>query len=102
MSTKGKARAVKPAERAVYDACHDLFRQRRIYGWWIDPRTNLWSVQEVKGHYALRDVPMAEVAAFLGLASVTPIRKPSTVAALRARIAVLEAALSAAGLAVAA
>lgn len=88
-----KGRSVKPNERTTYDACHQLMRDGSIYLWNIDERTGLWSVQVEAGTWELRDVPMSAVADFLGLT----VRKPSPVAVLRDRVAVLEAALAAAG-----
>jgi hypothetical protein len=127
-----RGRAVKPAERPTYDACHVLMLAGTIYRWWIDNETGRWSVYTTPKHLALSDVATADVAALVAyLADVDGIdaryltivagrgnprrdalqraldgsgatRKPSELARLRARVAELEAILAASGLEVAA
>ena len=62
---RGSRRAVKPAERALYDACHAAMRADLIYAWNISKRDGSWSVQSGPQVFVLEGATMAEVRAYL-------------------------------------
>ena len=62
---RGSRRAVKPAERALYDACHAAMRADLIYAWNISKSDGSWSVQSGPQVFVLEGATMAEVRAYL-------------------------------------